>query len=121
MACRMLLVEDEVLIAMMWSSIVDLADIEIVAEAASVKQAMHALDVGDFDIAVLDVNLRGETSVLVADRLRERNIPTLVCTGDDASNLPAEYHGMPVAKKPFKIEEVIEMLTKMCPSELLAA
>lgn len=121
MACRLLVVEDEALIAMMWETIADLAGVEIVGEAATVTQAMFQLDNQEFDMVVLDVHLRGEMSTEVARRLRELNIPTLVSTGDAPSNLPAAYDGMKFATKPFKVDDILIQLSEMCPKTLMTA
>jgi CheY-like chemotaxis protein len=99
---RILIVEDDYLIACeMAESLAD-CGAEIVGPAASIAQA-NALIASDGDRlhgAVLDLNLSGTMVFPVADALRERDIPFVFATGYDAWNVPARYADVPQCQKP---------------------
>lgn len=73
--------------------------------AASVADALRLLSAGDFQVAVLDVNLGSETSVTVAQALADRGIPFVLTTGyGDSADLAAAYPPCPVVQKPISNE-----------------
>lgn len=98
---RTLVVEDEVLVAMLLSDMLtDLGfDVEI---AARLDDAVRAAETGAFDLAVLDVNLDGALSYAVVDVLRRRNIPVVLATGYGRSGLAPAYAGIVTIQKPFQ-------------------
>lgn len=74
---RLLLVEDEYLLASHLCEIFEELGAQIVGPAASVKDAMRLLDeVERIDVGILDVNLRGETTEAIADVLAVRGVPS---------------------------------------------
>ena len=79
---RVLVVEDEYLIAMEMAHCLRATGAEIVGPVANAQQALALIEAGPLDAAVLDVNLRGETVYVVADRLCERRVPYLFATGE---------------------------------------
>lgn len=109
---RLLVVEDEYLIAS------DLADAlaemgaEVVGPAGTVADALRLVD-GRLDAAVLDLNLRGERGFPVADALRARKVPFVFATGYDESSIPPAYSDVPRCKKPIDRRELIELLAAM--------
>ena len=82
---RILIVEDEFLIAEVMEEWLSGAGAEVVGPVPSVEQALELLEEPGkaLDGAVLDVNLgRGETAYPIADRLNERGVPYLFATGE---------------------------------------
>jgi CheY-like chemotaxis protein len=80
-AVRLLVVEDDYLIAKQIVAALRCDGIEVAALVGSVAGALQAIEAETLDAAILDVNLRGHTSLPVASALRERGIPYLVYSG----------------------------------------
>ena len=90
---RILIVEDEALVAMLVEDALLDAGAEVIGPVATVAEAMALLDAGSPDGAVLDLNLAGETSTPVADLLAARGVPFVVATGYGAEGLPPGHAG----------------------------
>lgn len=101
-----LVVEDEPLIAMMLEDFLDSLGHRVHATCESVSEAVKAVDSGGFELAILDVNLKGENVWPVATRLREKNVPFLLATGGHVDPPPAEFNSVPVIEKPYTIDRV---------------
>jgi len=99
---RVLLVEDEAMVAMLMEDLLSDLDCEVTATAARVDDALKAAKSGSFDFAILDVNLNGNPSYPVADILRQRNIPIIFATGYGTKSLDALYADTPTLQKPFR-------------------
>jgi CheY-like chemotaxis protein len=84
---RVLLVEDEPIVAwLLKDMLVDLG-LMVVGPAASVNQALAMIDAESIDMAVLDVNLKGQMSYPIADALVARGVPFVFSTGYDIDRL----------------------------------
>ena len=101
-----LIVEDEPLIAMMLEDFLDSLGHKVHATCESVSEAVKAVDSGGFELAILDVNLKGENVWPVATRLREKNVPFVLATGGHVDPPPAEFNSVPVIEKPYTIDRV---------------
>lgn len=99
---RVLLVKDEVVVAMLMEDILADLGCEVTATATRVEDALTAAKSGSFDFAILDVNLNGSLSYPIADILRQRNIPIIFATGYGTKDLDASYAGAPTLQKPFR-------------------
>lgn len=106
MGLRVLVVEDEMTIALMIEDM--LADLghRVVDMPMRLPLALAATERGGFDLAILDVNLDGETSYPVATLLQERGVPFVFATGYGASGLAPEFRDRPVLQKPFLRDEL---------------
>ena len=78
---RILVVEDEALIAVMVEDMLTEMGSVVVGPAATIEQALALARTGEIDGAVLDVNVRGERIDPVAEALAERGVPMLFATG----------------------------------------
>jgi DNA-binding response OmpR family regulator len=96
---RVLVVEDEVLVAMMIEDVVAAIGHVVVGPSRDVRQALRLVD--GADCAVLDVNLNGELIYPVADALRRRGTPFIFVTGYGADGIRADYLDAPIIAKPF--------------------
>jgi CheY-like chemotaxis protein len=107
---RVLIVEDELVIAMTIEDFLLECGCIIVGPCGSVAQALEAVRSETPDLAVLDVNLGGETAYPVAFALAERHIPFVFTSGyGDQALLPG--HGdWKVCAKPFVGDDLIAML-----------
>lgn len=103
---KVLIVEDESLVAMLVEDMVLECGGEVVEIAGSFESALKAAGVLDLDFAIIDVNLNGQRAYPIADILRERGIPFAFATGYGAAGLPAPYDQATVLTKPFQVEDV---------------
>jgi CheY-like chemotaxis protein len=102
-----LIIEDEPLIAMMLEDYIDGLGHRVAGAAESVEEALARVEAGGFDIAILDVHLRGGApSWPVADALADRGVRFLVATGGHVEPPPERHAGAPILSKPFTIEGV---------------
>ena len=99
---RVLLVEDEMIVAgMLRRMLIDLG-YQVVGTATFVDEAIQMLEDSSIDAAILDINLEGEMSYKVADELTSRGIPFVFSTGYGAEGLPETYKSTQILKKPFR-------------------
>jgi CheY-like chemotaxis protein len=102
-----LIVEDESLITMMLEDFLDSLGHGIAGTAESVGEAIERIDAGGFDLAILDVHLRGgEACWPAADALADRGIPFLLATGGHTEDPPARHANAPVLAKPFTLSTI---------------
>lgn len=101
-----LIVEDEPLIAMMLEDFLESLGHTVGATCDSVEDALAKVDSSSFDLAILDVNLKGENVWPVATRLRETNVPFVLATGGHVDPPPPEFASAPVIEKPYTIDRV---------------
>lgn len=111
---RILVIEDEALVAMLVEDALLDAGFGVIGPARSVAEAMALLEAEAPAAAVLDLNLGGETSLSVADVLAERGIPFVVATGYGAAGLPAGHRHVPVLPKPYDPADLTEALERLC-------
>jgi DNA-binding response OmpR family regulator len=101
-----LIVEDEPLIAMMLEDFLGSLGHEVRGTCDSVQCALDEVEKGGFDLAILDVNLKGENVWPVASRLREKNVPFVIATGGHVDPPPPEFRDAPVIEKPYTVDSV---------------
>jgi CheY-like chemotaxis protein len=101
---RMLVVEDEAMVAMLVEDLLDDLGCVVVDVIASVAEGLRFATSGDreIDAAILDVNIGGEKVFPVADALTHRGIPFIFATGYGSAGIDARFHGRPVLAKPFR-------------------
>ena len=108
---KVLVAEDEVLIAMLVEDALDELGCVMAAQCQSVVEAVAAARETDFDVALIDFNLRGGKATELAEVLRELGRPFAIVTGAPAD---AAGHGeAAILAKPFKVEEVASTLRKL--------
>jgi DNA-binding NtrC family response regulator len=112
MGRRILIVEDNALLAIELAQALGDAGFETVGPALTVAQAMALLGKTGCDAAVLDINLRGETSEPVAKELHVRGVPFITMTGYARTQQPAVFEGTPTFTKPVVMELVIDELRR---------
>jgi DNA-binding NarL/FixJ family response regulator len=112
---RVLIVEDEYLIAAELVGVLEEAGINVIGPAGSVEQALHLIEIYGqrLDGAVLDVNLREERVYPVAEWLAEHGVPYAFTTGYDRSDIPKAYAGAPCYQKP--VDQML-LLNWLCDS-----
>jgi len=112
---RALLIEDEMLVAMLIEDMLTDAGCVLAGSASRLSDAlvMAGDDALEADFAILDVNLAGEASFAVAEVLARRGLPFAFSTGYGAHGLPEVWRGRPVLQKPFTAAEVQTILERI--------
>jgi CheY-like chemotaxis protein len=110
---RVLIVEDEFLLAMDIENALREEGAEVVGPAVTVKDAIATAETADLNAAVLDLNVRGEMSYPVASVLDSRGIPFLFATGYAASRIPDMFQYRPCLRKPFTWQALISALEQL--------
>ena len=110
---RALVVEDEVLIAVLVEEMLQDLDCEVAALSTHLDEALRLAETAVFDFAVLDINLHGLKSFPVADALASRGVPFLFATGYGANALPDRHGTAVILQKPFSLEELRDALGRL--------
>ena len=108
-----LVVEDEMTIAMLIEDMVSELAYQVAAVVPRLEDAMRFLDTDTFDLAMLDVHLNGKTVFPFAAELEAREIPFLFATAYGARGIPAQFRGHVVLQKPFGPVELRRALTDL--------
>jgi CheY-like chemotaxis protein len=108
---RVMVVEDEALVAMLTCDYLEDLGCIVVGPFASVKDALEGLDNSEIDCAILDVNLGGgENSFPIASALAEKHTPFVFATGYGAIGAKAEFASVTVLPKPFDEDQLAKAL-----------
>ncbi len=108
---RVLVLEDETLVSMMVEDMLADLGCEVVGPFARLDQALSFIDGGgELDLALLDVNLGGERSFPMAEKLVEKGVPFVFTTGYDEAGMPDVWRGRPSLRKPFMMHEMAAVL-----------
>jgi CheY-like chemotaxis protein len=100
---RVLVVEDESLVAMMLADMLQEIGCTVIGPIGSRTGALRLLEDGHgVDLALLDVNLGGETAYDIADALSRRGVPFIFVSGYGASGLDPRYADAVILAKPFE-------------------
>lgn len=111
---RILIVEDEPLIAMMLEDFLDILGKQPAGSADNVAGALQLVEAGGLDAAILDVNLRGgEKSWPVADALAAAGVPFVLATGGSNDVVVEAHRDRPVLSKPFTMDAVERVLGEL--------
>ncbi len=110
---KVLVVEDETLVAMLVEDTLADAGATVIGPVATVAEALAILRDQRPGVAVLDLNLAGETSEPVADALKQMGIPFVVASGYGAAGLPARHQDVPVLAKPYAPEDLTAALARL--------
>jgi CheY-like chemotaxis protein len=107
---HVLVVEDELMIRMLLEDMLMDSGYEVVASAGRLDDALQFAREADFDLAILDVNLAGQSVAPVAEILEQRGLPFVFATGYGERGLPEEHRGKPTLQKPFQQENLDRIL-----------
>ena len=110
---RVLVVEDEPLVAMLLEAILEDMGCTPVGPAASVDDGLAILAGGEpIDAALLDVNVAGQLVFPIATALSGRGVPFVFSTGYGPGGLPDEWRGHPTIQKPFTEADIRSALMR---------
>lgn len=110
---RVLIVEDEYYLADDLSRALVQAGAEIVGPVGTLAEANLKVGEGDFDCAVVDMNLRGNLAFPIVEQLQAAHVPFIVATGYNQSSLPNALRDVPRIEKPFSPHQVVNELVEM--------
>ena len=113
---RILVVEDEMLLAMSLEDLLVSYGFEVVGPASRIDVAVRLACSEAIDAGILDLNIAGEEVYPVADALAARGIPFLFITGYNAAAIIQKYAKRPMLQKPFKPE-----VLRKTPNEMLSS
>lgn len=113
MSPRVLVVEDESLIAMLVEDGLETLGYEVVGPVGTVDAALRIVEQTPFDLALLDINLGGKQSFPIAEALEARGIPYVFLTGYDRSSLPLAFQHRFGLQKPFRMSALQQALEKL--------
>ena len=103
---RILVVEDEPILAITLQDMLEELGYAVVGPAFRIAAAVQLAEEAAIDAAVLDVNVGDGDSYGVAARLRERGIPYLFATGYGLRGIEEAYRSAPVLQKPFRARDL---------------
>lgn len=107
---RVLVVEDEYYLAADLAEALAARGVQVIGPVGTLADAVTALEDHTIDRAVLDMNLQGEMSFPIADRLEAAGIPYVVATGYAAEMLPDRFRNRPRLEKPYRPDMLVSML-----------
>lgn len=116
-AKRILVVEDEALIAMDIEAQLIAAGFDVVGPAGALDEALGYIETTPFDAALVDANIRGRPVGDIASSLRAKGVPFAFATGYGRSALPAGFHEQQMLAKPFTTEELIATVESLLRPE----
>ena len=110
---RLLVVEDEYLIRMLLEDMLADLGYDVAAAVGTLAEASAIAASGDFNAAILDVNLDGQEVYPVAEILAKRGLPFVFVTGYGERNLSDPYRDRPALQKPFQAEQLKAVLAEI--------
>lgn len=117
-AKRILIVEDEMLLAMNLEDMLAEMGHTVVALATRLSQALDLASSSEIDLAILDLNLSGSLSFPVADVLRRRGIPFMFASGYGRNGLADGYRDEVVLTKPYGTHDLENALKSIATVEV---
>jgi DNA-binding response OmpR family regulator len=103
---RVLVVEDEALVAMLIEQYLTEFGCVVASSVRRIANGLESLGENSIGAAVLDVNVGGESVSPIAEVLEEREIPFIFASGYGARGIEPRWHGRPVLEKPFSAQDL---------------
>lgn len=111
---RVLVVEDELLVALNLETLLLEAGCEVIGPIGSLPAAIQASEAEKPDLAILDINLRGEQVFPVAEKLASRGVPIIFCSGyTDVQTLPEGFRDYVKLGKPYGASEIRDAMERV--------
>jgi PAS domain S-box-containing protein len=108
---RILVVEDAFLLALELEAALSEAGAEVVGPASSLEEAMGMLDL-EFDVALLDADLNGQSAAPLVEALNARGRPYILATGHKTAGGMLEDLAAPVVRKPYNVRQIAAALVQ---------
>jgi DNA-binding NtrC family response regulator len=107
-----LVVEDEPLILLQLRQMLEELGWHVTHVASDIERAMELARSEQFDVGILDVNIRGRTSLPVAEILHERHVPIILATGYSTEMIAEEYPQITYLQKPYVRRDLANAITR---------
>jgi DNA-binding response OmpR family regulator len=112
--CRVLVVEDDALIAMDVEGSIRDFGCHVIGPFGSIAAALAAVGTEQPDCAVIDLNLNGHPALALADALALAQVPFLFLSGHSANVVPQRHRARPFVGKPYEVSTLRGALTELC-------
>ena len=109
-SARILIVEDEPMIALFVEEALFDSGFDIAGVAGTLGEALALIELGGFDAAILDARLNGVDATPVAAALTARGLPFIVTSGYSSGQRPEFFGAAPYLQKPYRPERLVEAL-----------
>jgi DNA-binding response OmpR family regulator len=117
------LVEDEVLIGLLLTDMIEQLGHRVVAEAANIQDGQTLAQTAKYDLAVLDINIGGHSINPVAEIIDRRGLPFLFVSGYGSGGRPEQFSDRPLLQKPvmtWKLRATINSILSISDTEFAA-
>jgi two-component sensor histidine kinase/response regulator RpfG family c-di-GMP phosphodiesterase len=118
---RVLLVEDEALVAMMIQDSLAEFGFQVVGPLSTASEALAAARESHFDAAVLDINLGDGLVYTVAEILGVRGVPFVFVTGYDVDSIDPRFSDIPILQKPIERDMLQKVFMSSIPDRAAVA
>ena len=112
---RVLVVEDESMIRLLLDGMLSELGYTMAGEAGRLDEAVALAKAGEFDLAILDVNLNGHPVTPVVEILKQRKVPFVFASGYGRRGIPDGCPDAPLLQKPFQSEALARALAQLAP------
>ena len=109
---RLLIIEDEPMLALCVRDIVESAGCIVAGVAGTVSEALAQVASCPFEVALLDLHLHGRTVELVVTAIKDCGKVAVISTGAGVHDVPAQIRLWPVLHKPYRNCELIDALAR---------
>ena len=110
---RCLIIEDEPLIAMVLEDMLETTGHDVVGVVNSLDSAGTAINRGDFDVVILDVNLGADPAWDIADALQARGCAFILATGSPMAAAPERFRNAHFLSKPYLLADVGAIMKRL--------
>jgi len=110
---RILLVEDEYFVADDLRRALEGSGAEVIGPVPTLDKALPLAESENLTCAVLDINLRGESGLRIAEILHRRHVPFIYSTGYSSTSVPEALKGAAHLEKPFRMEEFLRVVSQV--------
>ena len=117
MSLRVLIVEDEMTIALLLEEMVEELGHQVAGLAMRLPQAVELASTRALDLAILDVNLDGHMSYPVAEVLAGRGVPYVFATGYGSAGIEPDYRHGTIIKKPYAMADIRAAIENCVPGQ----
>lgn len=107
MSCRVLVIEDEYFLANDLEQALRASGAEVIGPTGDLQEALRLVRRDGFDVAVIDINLRDDSAIVLADELMRQNVPFVFATGYGRDAIPQRFSHVTLCEKPFNDRDII--------------
>ena len=110
---RVFLVEDEFLVASALQEDLEARGFHVFGPYPTLALAQAAVGAERYDVAIIDMNLRGQLAYPVADELMRRNVPLIILSAYSIPDMPSRFRGVMRLTKPYNIDATLSAVEKV--------